>query len=70
MINPSEKDHRALSTLLRLLCGIKLIDIDKEVTNKLPCLVSDNDHRKLITWTIRLSNATLKREWELIKYGR
>jgi hypothetical protein len=24
----------------------------------------------VISWTIRISNAMLKREWELIKYGK
>jgi len=70
LINPSEKDHRALSTLLRLLCGFELIDIDKEVMKNLPCLADKPDHRTLITWAIRLSNAMLKREWELIKFAK
>jgi hypothetical protein len=69
LFNPSEKDHRTLSTLLRLLCGFDPIQIDAEVTKHLPCLSSVN-HDSLIIYTIRLSNAMLKREWELIKFGK
>jgi hypothetical protein len=72
LINPSEKDHRTLSTLLRLLCEYEPIEIDREVTKELPFLVTTPkpNHRTLITWTIRLSNAMLKREWELVKFGK
>lgn len=70
LINPSEKDHRTLSTLLRRACGIDEIEIDKIVIEHIPNLAKRDDYKSLITQIIRLSNAMLKREWELVKYGR
>ena len=73
LLNPSEKDHRTLSTLLRRLCDFDVLAIDAEVHGRLCNLgldIYNSDHRQLLTWTIRLSNAMLKREWELVKFGK
>ncbi len=78
LLNPSEKDHRALSYLLRIAYGIKDLKIDKKLRecDELKCLKNldpvhcKNDRDKLITYTIRLSSAIFKREWERIKRGK
>lgn len=73
LLNPSEKDHRTLSVLLRKAYGMDDMSSDKHVLDKLD-IIEDIDSKeqqnKLTTWIIRLSNAMLKREWELVKYGR
>ena len=88
MINPSEKDHRTLVTMLRMLQapynGSTLdnpLIVDKKVLEKIPLLAeldlydtaydSDgkNDRETLLTYTINLFHAVLKKEWERVKRG-
>ena len=91
LLNPSEKDHRTLSTLLRIGYGIQDLEktIDQEVLSKLRGvrylfwrlkqekrrnksykILRQKDHNLLISYIVRLSNAMLKREWEIVKKGR
>ncbi|MDO9178039.1 MAG: hypothetical protein Q7U16_06895 [Agitococcus sp.] len=58
--------------------------IDKSIEDKLGNLLNEiveintkeneiceiRDYDKLISWLIRLSNSTLKREWELVKNAK
>lgn len=85
LMNPSEKDHRTIGYLLRKAYHVKKMSlIDKDIEENLSellyevidmgtkenevCKIKDND--RLISWLIRLSNATLKREWELVKNAK
>lgn len=83
LLNPSERDHRTLGVLLRIAYDIPRIEVDRPIIDALPHLacidpwsigLSKNDRtarrEQLITAIIRISNAMLKREWELVKYGK
>ena len=76
-LNPSERIHRALLALVRLMSGLEVNTLDEDVLTKL----SDND--KPLTsatsktewntrkcYIIRLSTVLLKREWEQVKHVR
>jgi hypothetical protein len=85
LMNPSEKDHRTIGYLLRKAYRVKKMErIDKSIEENLGSLLDQivdinalensicqiKDYDKLISWLIRLSNATLKREWELVKIAK
>lgn len=70
-LNPSEKEHRALLSLLRYMYRWDKIDIDDEPFNELNIGSLNRDETtdwiKLKSQVIRLSNVVLKREWEQVK---
>jgi hypothetical protein len=85
LMNPSEKDHRTIGYLLRKAYQVKKMElIDSSIETNLRDLLDEiidmnapentacniKDYDKLISWLIRLSNATLKREWELVKNAK
>lgn len=85
LMNPSEKDHRTIGYLLRKAYQVKKMElIDKSIEENLGNLLDEivdinaqenticeiKDYDKLISWLIRLTNATLKREWEVVKNAK
>jgi hypothetical protein len=71
LMNPSEKDHRALMALIRHIYGHHSVRIDMIPRTELgfTTLVPSNpaDRSALKSQMIRLSNVVLKREWERVK---
>lgn len=74
-LNPSERIHRALIALLRLMHGLNDDTLDQEVLKRL----SDNNQPLSLPtskkewntqrcYIIRLSTVLLKREWEQVKH--
>ncbi len=72
LLNPSEKDHRALMALIRHIFGYDDVCVDNEPRKALDLMAlnpkTPEDFRNLKSQIIRLSNAVLKREWERVKY--
>lgn len=70
-LNPSEKEHRALLSLLRYMYRWEKISIDDEPFEKLNIrglkLNEMDDWLELKSQAIRLCNVVLKREWEQVK---
>jgi hypothetical protein len=71
LLNPSEKDHRALMALIRHVYGYKDVPIDDIPRENLGfgVLIPSKleDYISLKSQLIRLSNVALKREWERVK---
>jgi hypothetical protein len=71
LMNPSEKDHRALMALIRHLYGHDGVPIDdiprRELGIAAPLLSNPAGQIALKSQMIRLSNVVLKREWERVK---
>jgi hypothetical protein len=71
LMNPSERDHRALMALIRHIYGhddVPIDDIPREQLGIATLLLSNSaDRIALKSQMIRLSNVVLKREWERVK---
>jgi len=71
LMNPSEKDHRALMALIRHIYGYDNVPIDDVPRSELGIAGLSMEHRAdriaLKSHVIRLSNVVLKREWERVK---
>jgi hypothetical protein len=71
LLNPSEKDHRALMALIRHIYGHDRVPIDdiprKELGFATLSPSNPADRTALKSQMIRLSNVVLKREWERVK---
>lgn len=67
MINPSERDHRALMALVRHIYGVDDVPIDRVPRRELGFVQDPADRVTLKSQMIRLSNVVLKREWERVK---
>ena len=82
LINPGERVHRSLITIVRLMHGIHDNPLDRVVIRKLGLgtatgeQVPDNGENiregsdELKVWATRLANVLLKREWEQVKHVR
>jgi hypothetical protein len=80
LLNPSERDHRALLALIRHAYKFDGLAIDNEIRHALPSRLfatefppGEEEKEHLIalkSQIIRLSNAVLKREWEQVKHAR
>lgn len=72
LMNPSERDHRALMALIRHIYGYPNVPIDEVPRKELDIAKLDPakraDFAKLKSQMIRLSNVVLKREWERVKH--
>ncbi len=72
LINPHEKDHRALMAMIRHVYGYPEVAIDAIPRRKLKLEGLDprenDDFGKLKSRIVRLSNVMLKREWERVKH--
>lgn len=72
LMNPSERDHRALMALIRHIYGLPNVPIDEIPRKELDIAKLDPatsaDFVKLKSQMIRLSNVVLKREWERVKH--
>lgn len=76
LLNPLEKDHRALGYILRKVYGCPIYDVDKFISERAELdFLREMDARniddlnKMVGYVIKLSNAILKREWERVKQG-
>lgn len=67
LINPSERDHRALVALIRHIYKIDDVPIDDIPRKELDFVKAQPDMVVLKSQMIRLSNVVLKREWERVK---
>ena len=82
LINPGERVHRSLITIVRLMHGIHDNPLDRVVICELGLgtatgeQVPDNGENtregpdELKVWATRLANVLLKREWEQVKHVR
>jgi hypothetical protein len=79
LLNPSERDHRALMALIRHIYGYGDSPIDRIPRQKLHIGFSrahpgddfrELDFDELKSQAIRLANAVLKREWERVRHIR
>lgn len=72
LINPHEKDHRALMAMFRHAYGYPGVSIDSIPGEHLNLLALDprkyDQFGALKSQIVRLSNVMLKREWERVKY--
>ena len=74
LLNPAEKEHRALLGLLRRIYRMGNIPMNNSAWQAL-CLagISPEDEDQWVelkSRIVRLSNAVLKREWEQVKHVR
>lgn len=74
LLNPSEKEHRALLALLRQIHGMERIALDDAAWKGLRLAeqnpLKKGDWEAIKSQIIRLSNVVLKREWEQVKHVR
>lgn len=74
LLNPRERDHRALVAMIRHFFGYENIEIDRKVRQELGIedgeLACQNIRKERKSQLIRLINAVLKREWEQVKLVR
>jgi hypothetical protein len=70
LLNPSERDHRALLALIRHIYKFPNVPIDETPRKELNLSKLDPtaDFDTLKSQMIRLSNVVLKREWERVKH--